>query len=55
MRFEKTKKRMHLGISESRTSRILEEEMAKIGLVGGEGLVLFGSEFLFDEGVLQSG
>lgn len=51
----KTKKRMHLGISESRTSRILEEEMTKIGLVGGEGLVLFGSEFLFDEGVLQSG
>lgn len=42
----KTRKRMHLGISESKTSRILEEEMAKTGLMGGEGLVLFGGEFL---------
>ncbi|KIR28218.1 twin-arginine translocation pathway signal peptide [Cryptococcus deuterogattii 99/473] len=38
----KTKKRMYLGISESQTSRILEHEMAKTGLMGGGGLVLFG-------------
>lgn len=41
----KTKKRMYLGISESQTSRILEHEMAKTGLMGGGGLVLFGGNF----------
>lgn len=50
----KTKKRMYLGISESQTSRILEQEMAKVGLMGGGGLVLFGGNFfLFGEGALQ--
>jgi hypothetical protein len=33
---------MHIGISESRTHKILNEEMLKVGLVDGDGLVLFG-------------
>ncbi|WVQ72013.1 hypothetical protein IAR50_001557 [Cryptococcus sp. DSM 104548] len=45
-----TRKRMHLGISESQTSSILEEEMAKTGLVGGEGLILFGENAALPHG-----
>lgn len=37
---------MHIGITESATRRILEEEMAKTGLVEGDGLVLFGGEHM---------
>jgi hypothetical protein len=40
----KTREKMHFGITESKTRSILEEEMAKTGLVGGDGLVLFGGE-----------
>jgi hypothetical protein len=39
-----TKHRMYIGISESKTRRILEEELAATGLQGGEGLILFGGE-----------
>lgn len=35
---------MHIGITESRTHKILLEEMGKLGLVAGDGLVLFGGE-----------
>ncbi|ODO11062.1 hypothetical protein I350_01664 [Cryptococcus amylolentus CBS 6273] len=45
-----TRKRMYLGISESQTSNILEEEMAKTGLIGGEGLVLFGEDAALPHG-----
>ena len=38
----KTREKMHFGITESQTRTILEREMAKTGLVGGDGLVLFG-------------
>jgi hypothetical protein len=41
-----TRRRMHIGITESATRKILEEEMAKTGLVEGDGLVLFGGELL---------
>jgi hypothetical protein len=37
---------MHIGITESATGRILEEEMTKTGLVEGDGLVLFGGGHL---------
>jgi len=40
----KTREKMHFGITESKTRSILEEEMAKTGLIGGDGLVLFGGE-----------
>jgi len=33
---------MYFGITEAQTRTILEKEMAKTGLVGGDGLVLFG-------------
>jgi Xaa-Pro aminopeptidase len=39
---------MHIGITESKTRKILEEEMAKTGLIDGDGLVLFGGEFQSD-------
>lgn len=35
---------MHFGITESQTREILEAEMGKTGLVGGDGLVLFGGK-----------
>jgi hypothetical protein len=35
---------MYFGITESKTRVILEDEMRKTGLVGGDGLVLFGGE-----------
>ena len=38
----KTRERMYFGITESQTRMILDKEMAKTGLVGGDGLVLFG-------------
>jgi hypothetical protein len=38
----KTREKMYFGITESQTRTILEKEMAKTGLVGGDGLVLFG-------------
>jgi hypothetical protein len=38
----KTREKMHFGITEAQTRTILEKEMAKTGLVGGDGLVLFG-------------
>jgi len=38
----KTREKMHFGITEARTRMILEKEMAKTGLVAGDGLVLFG-------------
>jgi hypothetical protein len=38
----KTREKMYFGITEARTRAILEKEMAKTGLVGGDGLVLFG-------------
>jgi hypothetical protein len=37
-----TREKMHFGITEAQTRTILEKEMAKTGLVGGDGLVLFG-------------
>jgi hypothetical protein len=37
---------MRIGVTESATRKILEEEMAKTGLVEGDGLVLFGGEHL---------
>ena len=40
-----TRKRMHLGVSESETRTILDEELAKTGVDGEGGLVLFGGEF----------
>ncbi|WWC63530.1 uncharacterized protein I303_106133 [Kwoniella dejecticola CBS 10117] len=46
----KTRERMYFGISESQTSQILKEEMAKTGLVGGEGLVLFGENAALPHG-----
>jgi len=33
---------MYFGITEAQTRTILEKEMAKTGLVRGDGLVLFG-------------
>jgi len=38
----KTREKMYFGITESQTRTILDKEMAKTGLVGGDGLVLFG-------------
>jgi hypothetical protein len=38
----KTREKMYFGITEAQTRTILEKEMAKTGLVGGDGLVLFG-------------
>lgn len=40
----KTRAKMHIGISESRTHKILNEEMRNVGLVAGDGLVLFGGQ-----------
>lgn len=40
----KTRSRMRFGITESRTGEILREEMKKVGLTNGDGLVLFGGE-----------
>jgi hypothetical protein len=40
----KTREKMHFGITEAQTRTILEKEMAKTGLVGGDGLVLFGGK-----------
>ena len=40
----KTREKMHFGITEAKTRSILEEEMAKIGLIAGDGLVLFGGK-----------
>ncbi|WVR09408.1 hypothetical protein IAU60_006475 [Kwoniella sp. DSM 27419] len=45
-----TRARMHIGITESQTSQILEEEMSKTGLIGGEGLVLFGENAALPHG-----
>ncbi|WVF67455.1 hypothetical protein IAT40_002211 [Kwoniella sp. CBS 6097] len=45
-----TKDRMHIGITESQTAKILEEEMAKTGLVGGEALILFGENAALPHG-----
>ncbi|WVQ95162.1 hypothetical protein IAU59_002256 [Kwoniella sp. CBS 9459] len=44
------KKRMHIGITESQTAEIMEEELAKTGLIGGEGLVLFGENAALPHG-----
>jgi len=38
----KTREKMYFGITEAQTRTILEKEMAKTGLVAGDGLVLFG-------------
>ncbi|WVQ79581.1 hypothetical protein IAT38_001681 [Cryptococcus sp. DSM 104549] len=46
----RTRERMFFGITESATSKILKEEMAKTGLVGGEGLVLFGEDAALPHG-----
>ncbi|WVW85385.1 hypothetical protein I302_107423 [Kwoniella bestiolae CBS 10118] len=46
----KTRQRMYIGISESQTSKILEEEMGRTGMVGGEGLVLFGENAALPHG-----
>ncbi|KAK6910888.1 hypothetical protein I204_03078 [Kwoniella mangroviensis CBS 8886] len=46
----KTRERMYIGITESQMSKILEEEMAKTGLIGGEGLVLFGENAALPHG-----
>ncbi|WVQ68481.1 uncharacterized protein L199_006689 [Kwoniella botswanensis] len=46
----KTRERMYIGITESQTSKILEEEMGKTGLIGGEGLVLFGENAALPHG-----
>jgi hypothetical protein len=43
---ERTRSKMHFGITESKTREILEAEMGKTGLVGGDGLVLFGGKSL---------
>lgn len=40
----KTRSRMHVGITESATHRVLEQELAAVGLTEGDGLVLFGGE-----------
>ncbi|WRT68623.1 uncharacterized protein IL334_005601 [Kwoniella shivajii] len=45
-----TRNRMYLGITESHTGRILREEMDKTGLIGGEGLVLFGENAALPHG-----
>ena len=42
----KTRDKMYFGITEAQTRTILEKEMAKTGLVGGDGLVLFGGTSL---------
>ena len=50
----KTRGRMHIGISESRTHKILNEEMSKVGLIDGDGLVLFGGQsFLLTTGPIR--
>lgn len=41
---KKTRSKMHIGISESHTRKILNEEMSKVGLLDGDGLVLFGGQ-----------
>ena len=41
---KKTREKMHFGITEAKTRSILDEEMAKTGLIAGDGLVLFGGE-----------
>ncbi|WWC93363.1 hypothetical protein V866_000197 [Kwoniella sp. B9012] len=46
----KTRERLYIGITESQTSKILEEEMGKTGLIGGEGLVLFGENAALPHG-----
>jgi hypothetical protein len=38
----KTRGKMYLGITESKTKDILHAEMAATGLIDGDGLVLFG-------------
>jgi hypothetical protein len=38
----RTREKMYFGITEAQTRTILEKEMAKTGLIGGDGLVLFG-------------
>ena len=40
-----TRSKMYFGITEAHTRTILEKEMAKTGLVGGDGLVLFGGMY----------
>jgi len=41
---KKTREKMHFGITEAKTRSILEKEMAKTGLIAGDGLVLFGGK-----------
>jgi hypothetical protein len=48
---KQTRKRMHIGISESKTRRVLEEEIAKTGLTGEGGLILFGGALFSYTGI----
>ena len=45
-----TRKKMHLGISESKTREKLSEELARVGLDGEGGLVLFGGDAALPHG-----
>ncbi|ORY35676.1 peptidase M24, structural domain-containing protein [Naematelia encephala] len=46
----KTRERMYIGITESETRIILHEQMEALGLVGGEGLILFGENAALPHG-----
>jgi len=41
---KQTKKQMYIGITESKTRSILNKEIAKTGLEGEGGLILFGGQ-----------
>jgi hypothetical protein len=41
---KQTKKQMYIGISESKTRKILEKEISATGLQGEGGLILFGGK-----------
>ncbi|ORX38302.1 peptidase M24, structural domain-containing protein [Kockovaella imperatae] len=45
-----TRKRMYMGIRESETRKILDQELAKTGLKGDGGLVLFGGDAALPHG-----
>jgi len=51
---KKTREKMHFGITEAKTRSILEEEMAKTGLIAGDGLVLFGGKSVLRSHKLSS-
>nr|XP_031863934.1 uncharacterized protein CI109_000578 [Kwoniella shandongensis]KAA5531006.1 hypothetical protein CI109_000578 [Kwoniella shandongensis] len=46
----KTRAQMHIGITESETRAILDEELAATGLEDGEGLILFGENAALPHG-----